>query len=340
MPTASLIIVVDVAASGMSTIGNNVTANWNVSAIVNNLPTINWNVLTKINVLSDEQWNILTKVFNTSNEQWNVTGTAFNTSNEQWNVRSTVFNLSNEQWNTLSYLTTIGNNSDEQWNVLTTTNVLNNIYWNVNTKTFNLVQSNWNLNNPVFNLVNTQWNTKAGVIGTMFMFIDADTTPISNNIDLYLNSTTNNSINSGIDLYTSGQLGTYNSSLNLTIFNNSLAPLNTSMALYLSGMGNPIGKSLDLILNNVMIDNSLNMFIQGDGLNDSLYPANGALNLFISRNEAISLDLFLANSSGVNNSMNLYVAGGTVSTGTQDLLIPYTKDTLNTNIPLYVNGYK
>lgn len=245
--------------------------------------------------------------------EWNVLTEVSSSCSFEWNVSQIISRTQQFAWNTLELLYEVSSQHQFAWNILTPISCSKIFQWNI-----------WErVTSPHMNL-----------------FLDAHPTEIDSSLDLSIYGSDTPLILLGIDLYISGETATHYNSLNLVIYNQDMGELNQSMNLYIKGEEKSSSSSLDLYIQNNGIYNSIPLFIKGLGTQSGFHPENSSMNLYIQRNEAAAIDLFLAANEGVNNSMDLYVLGGVSSTGSLDLSIPHVFDVKTANIPLYIHGFK
>lgn len=100
--------------------------------------------------------------------------------------------------------------------------------------------------------------------------------------------------------------------------------------------------SLYLYNNTERTGNGNNLYIKGLGGEDSdgYTPGAGAMNLFIARNTAAALQLFMAGQKfTMNNSLNMYINSNPTKNNNVNLALPYARTGFNNGVNLYSHGF-
>jgi len=187
--------------------------------------------------------------------------------------------------------------------------------------------------------------------------------PENNNLNLFVEGaiSTNDNLtlflkvleefNSNIDLVVIGHIATNNS---LDLFLKVPEPLNIGIPLFLQSFIDTEDNTLQLFLNNLSEDETLNLYISGSNVSETepkppseatedsgFIPINDAITLFIKGNPELeeNLKLFVKAVEGIPNSnINLFVDGGNAINSSLDLTLVNVLDTLDDDLDLYIHG--
>ncbi len=136
-----------------------------------------------------------------------------------------------------------------------------------------------------------------------------------------------------------GSLANKNGSLNLFTFG-ALGPYGT-MPLSMVGANLYGAGSLNLFLCNKQTPGSLNLYISGTGSEPGAIPLSGTMPLYMECPTRNVMNLYLLGGpqSSSNGAMNLYAFGAFNSTGSMNLAMPNTKDSISGHMILYCHGF-
>lgn len=162
--------------------------------------------------------------------------------------------------------------------------------------------------------------------------------PSANEITLFVKGGTTgvSDLVKSMDLYLEGIFG---NKLNLYIQNDDTgAPYNKRLNLFIQGRGMLLDSSMPLYLSNEYVSKQATLFIKGSPATP--IAAEAFLNLFINRMPAEFITLVMFGPANTyNTTLNLSVTGAQQITGTVDLSIPVTVGVTNDKITLYTHGF-
>jgi hypothetical protein len=159
------------------------------------------------------------------------------------------------------------------------------------------------------------------------------------NLFTYGCSTGRSGIGLGFDLFIQGT-SVVNSNLNLFLQNYGPEALSGSMNLFIDGAAYTINNYIPLRVENSGVEKSLTLFIKGSGIKAGATPFNSSMNLFIERNEAAEISLFLQGEGEyINNNTPLYVFGAYLANSGVDLVISDIVGVGTGALRLYTHGF-
>lgn len=205
------------------------------------------------------------------------------------------------------------------------------------------------------------------ITGNMPLYITSQASA-SGNFTLYLKTDTLHSGNSNVSLFTwasstgVGVTGILDSmtlmvqsdklpdDITLFIKGPDSAETNDETTLYISGHHLSTTACLNLFMQNVAATGDMSLFIKGKRItsgstpqtpSDGWIPATGSITLFINRpDESASMKLFIKAIDGESSgTLNMYIGGANIPTGTLNLVMPSTVDVFSENVNLYTHGF-
>lgn len=178
----------------------------------------------------------------------------------------------------------------------------------------------------------------------MPMFAQATVYNQSGSLPFSMWSTTNSGKFSTIPMYlgVSDNSGSY-TTMPMYLETENTGSGTTYMPMFVMS-DNQENKSLEIFLQNSYTSghDSVNLFAQGLGGLDGGLPVNDSMPLFIARDsegDSWGVPMYLQTNSGENQSLNLFISGGTWSNKAVNLVIPSTYGPDNSGITFQVNGY-
>jgi hypothetical protein len=178
----------------------------------------------------------------------------------------------------------------------------------------------------------------------MPMFVQATVYDQSGSLPFSMWSTTNSGKFSTIPMYlgVSDNSGSY-TTMPMYLETENTGSGTTYMPMFVMS-DNQENKSLEIFLQNSYTSghDSVNLFAQGLGGLDGGLPVNDSMPLFIARDsegDSWGVPMYLQTNSGENQSLNLFISGGTWSNKAVNLVIPSTYGPDNSGITFQVNGY-
>lgn len=143
----------------------------------------------------------------------------------------------------------------------------------------------------------------------------------------------------GLDLFIQGT-SVVTANLNLFLSNYGPEDLSGSLNLFIPGQNYSINNSVPLFISNSGTDKALTLFIKGSGITDGAYPFSSSMNLFIERNEANAISLFLQGEGEyISSGITLYSFGAYLASSGIDLVISDVVGISSGTLKLYTHGF-